>query len=118
MLNKKSEAKRLEAAVAGLEKSMERHTSAGSSIRITNWIKTLKAHSGFQPIIQDLEELKIAVTKRDGEKIYKLLDSLGRATVNAAEKADNQESSAIKKLGETLLKGSKFVKKLLENKRS
>jgi hypothetical protein len=41
------------------------------------------------------------------------LEKLGNETVKAAEKADGKESASIKKLGKTLLKGSKFIEKLV-----
>ena len=62
--------------------------------------------------MNDLEKWKNAIADKDGKKIATLLEKLGDETVKAADKAEGKESASIKKLGKTLLKGSKLVTKL------
>lgn len=112
MAENKTEAEHLEKTIDALETSIEKESATGSSTGITSWIKTLTEKKGYQTIVHDLEKLKEAVADKDGKKIYTLLEKLGNETVTAAEKAEGKESASIKKLGKTLLKGSKLVKKL------
>jgi len=114
MAENKSEAEHLEKTIDALENSIEKESATGSTTSITSWIKTLSEHRGYMPIVHNLEKLKEAVADKDGKKIYTLLEKLGDATVEAAEKAEGKENAAIKKLGKTLLKGSAFVKKLVD----
>lgn len=109
----KSEAEHLEKTIDALENSIEKESATGSSTAITSWIKTLSDHKGYQTIVHDLEKLKAAIADKDGKKVYTLLEKLGNETVKAAEKAEGKESASIKKLGKTLLKGSKFIEKLV-----
>ncbi|MFD1257435.1 hypothetical protein ACFQ3S_11560 [Mucilaginibacter terrae] len=113
MSEEKSEAQHLEKTIDALENSIENETATGSSTGINSWIKTLSDHTGFKTIVNDLEKLKEAIADKDGKKIYTLLEKLGDETVKAAEKADGKESASIKKLGKTLLKGSKLIEKLV-----
>jgi hypothetical protein len=113
MSDTKSEAEHLEKTIDALENSIEKETATGSSTSITSWIKTLSDYKGYQTIVHDLEKLKEAIADKDGKKVYTLLEKLGDATVTAAEKAEGKENASIKKLGKTLLKGSKLVKKLV-----
>lgn len=112
MSETKSEAEHLEKTIDALENSIEKETATGSSASITSWIKTLNEQTGFKTIAHDLEKLKEAIADKDGKKIYTLLEKLGDETVKAAEKAEGKENASIKKLGKSLLKGAKLVKKL------
>ena len=113
MLEIKSEVENVEKTIDALEHSIEKETATGSSSYIASWIKTLHEHKEFKAIADDLEKLKDAVADKDGKMIYTLLQKLGDATVEAAEKAEGKEGESIKKLGKALLKGSKFVEKLV-----
>ncbi len=113
MAEAKSEAEHIEKTIDALESSIEKETATGSSSSITSWIKTLNEHTGFKTIAHDLEKLKEAIADKDGKKIYTLLEKLGDETTKAAEKAEGKENTAIKKLGKSLLKGAKLVKKLV-----
>ena len=112
MADTKSEAEHIEKTIDALENSIEKETATGSSTSITSWIKTLNEHTGYKTIAHDLEKLKEAIADKDGKKIYTLLEKLGDETVKAAEKAEGKENASIKKLGKSLLKGAKLVKKL------
>lgn len=112
-MSEQSESAHLEKTIDALENSVEKESATGSSTSITSWIKTLTEKKGFQTIVHDLEKLKEAIADKDGKKIYTLLEKLGEETVAAAEKAEGKESASIKKLGKTLIKGSKLVKKLV-----
>ncbi len=109
----KSELEHVEKTVDALENSIEKESQTGSTASINSWIKTLSDRPGYKTIANDLEKLKEAIADKDGKKVYTLLEKLGDATVKAAEKAEGKESAAIKKLGKTLLKGSKFIEKLV-----
>lgn len=113
MTENKTELEHLEKTIDALETSIEKESETGLSTGINSWIKTLNEKKGFQTIAHDLEKLKDAVAAKEGKKIYTLLEKLGDETVTAAEKAEGKESASIKKLGKTLLKGSKLVKKLV-----
>ncbi|RYE21823.1 MAG: hypothetical protein EOP42_25330 [Sphingobacteriaceae bacterium] len=113
MAEQKSEAEHIEKTIDALENSIEKETATGSSTSITSWIKTLNEHTGFKTIANDLEKLKEAIADKDGKKIYTLLEKLGEETVKAADKAEGKESTSIKKLGKSLTKGAKLVKKLV-----
>ncbi len=113
MSEKESEVQHLDKTIEALENSIEKESATGSSTAITSWIKTLSDQKGFKTIVTDLEKLKEAIADKDGKEICKLLEKLGNETVKAAEKAEGGESTKIKKLGNTLLSGSKMLKKLV-----
>lgn len=113
MSEQKSEAEHIDKTIEALENSIEKETATGSSTSITSWIKTLNEHTGFKTIAHDLEKLKEAIADKDGKKIYTLLEKLGEETTKAADKAEGKESASIKKLGKSLIKGAKLVKKLV-----
>ncbi|UKT63949.1 hypothetical protein [Pedobacter mucosus] len=113
MATQKSEQEHLDETIEVLETSIEKESKTGASPKINSWIKTLNEKEGFKTIVNDLEKLKEAIADKDGKKIYTLLEKLGEATVSKAEKAKTGESASIKKLGQALIKGSAFVKKLV-----
>ena len=108
-----SELPHIEKTIEALENSIEKESQTGSTTSINSWIKTLSDHTGYKTIVNDLEKLKEAIADKDGKKVYTLLEKLGNETVKAAEKADGKENVGIKKLGKTLLKGSKLIEKLV-----
>ena len=113
MAEEKSELEHVEKTTEALENSIEKESQTGSVAGISGWIKTLEGKRGFAPIVHNLEKLKEAIADKDGKKVYTLLEKLGEETVAAAEKAEGTEAKAVKKLGQTLLKGAKLVKKLV-----
>ncbi len=97
----------------GLENSLEKKTTTGAATSINSWIKRLKDETGFKTIANDLEKLKTAISEKDGKEICKLMEKLGEATVKASEKASGKEATAVKKLGNGLISGSKKLKELV-----
>ncbi|WP_342644771.1 hypothetical protein [Mucilaginibacter sp. CSA2-8R] len=113
MAEEKSELEHVEKTTEALENSIEKESQTGSTTSINSWIKTLEGKRGYAPIVHNLEKLKEAIADKDGKKVYTLLEKLGEETVAAAEKAEGKDGAAVKKLGQTLLKGAKLVKKLV-----
>ncbi len=113
MATEHSEQQHLDETIEVLKTSIENESKTGASPKITSWIKTLNEKEGFKTIVSDLEKLKEAIADKDGKKIYSLLEKLGEATISKAEKAKTGESASIKKLGETLIKGASFIKKMV-----
>lgn len=114
MSENNSEVQHLDKTIMALENSIENESATGSSTSITSWIKTLSDQKGYKTIVNDLESLKEAIADKDGKKICSLLEKLGNETVKASEKGEKDESAKIKKLGNTLLSGSKFLNKLIK----
>ena len=113
MSDNQKEIELLDKTVEGLESSLEKGTMTGASTSVTSWINRLKDEKGFKTISDDLEKLKEAISNKDGKEICVLLDKLGEATVKAAEKVEGKESTAVKKLGNSLISGSKKLKQLV-----
>lgn len=112
-----SELEHVEKTIELVDTAIEKESKTGAAPSITSWIKILKDRRGFAPILHDLEKLKDAMADKDSKKICSLLEKLGNATVEAAEKAENtKDSASIKKLGKGLLKVSKLAGKLTTEK--
>jgi len=117
MNDQQSELEHVEKTIELVETGIEKESKTGAAPNITSWIKLLKDRRGFAPILHDLEKLKEAMADKDNKKICSLLEKLGNATVEAAEKAENtKDSASIKKLGKGLLKVSKLAGKLTTEK--
>ncbi len=117
MSEQQSELEHIEKTIELVETGIEKESKTGAAPNITSWIKILKDRRGFAPILHDLEKLKEAMSAKDNKKICSLLEKLGNATVEAAEKAENtKDSASIKKLGKGLLKVSKLAGKLTTEK--
>ncbi len=117
MSEQQSELEHVEKTIELVETGIEKESKTGAAPNITSWIKILKDRRGFAPIMHDLEKLKEAMSAKDNKKICSLLEKLGNATVEAAEKAENtKDSASIKKLGKGLLKVSKLAGKLITEK--
>lgn len=117
MNDQQSELEHVEKTIGLVETGIEKESKTGAAPNITSWIKLLKDRRGFAPILHDLEKLKEAMADKDNKKICSLLEKLGNATVEAAEKAENtKDSASIKKLGKGLLKVSKLTGKLTTEK--
>jgi len=52
-----------------LEHSIDHKTTDGTPAQMDHWIKTLKEHGGFSPILQDMDALKQAITNWNAEEI-------------------------------------------------
>ncbi|WPO84131.1 hypothetical protein SD427_07290 [Chryseobacterium sp. JJR-5R] len=117
MSDQQSELEHVEKTIELVETGIEKESKTGAAPNITSWIKILEGRRGYAPILHDLEKLKDAMSEKDNKKICSLLEKLGNATVEAAEKAENEKDSAsVKKLGKGLLKISKLVEKLTGEK--
>lgn len=117
MSEQQSELEHVEKTIELVETGIEKESKTGAAPNITSWIKLLEGRRGYAPILHDLEKLKDAMSEKDNKKISSLLGKLGNATVEAAEKAENEKDSAsVKKLGKSLLKISKLVEKLTGEK--
>ena len=102
----------IDSTIEALETHVEKKSATGVTSAISTWIKTLGSHEEFKDIATDLEDLKTALSDKDGEKISELLAKLGEATTDAAEKAEGKEGTKVKKLGKALTMASKAVAKL------
>ncbi|WP_294244292.1 hypothetical protein [uncultured Chryseobacterium sp.] len=117
MSEQHAEIEHIEKTIELVETGIENESKTGASPNINSWIKILKDRRGFAPILHDLEKLKDAMADKDSKKICSLLEKLGNATVEAADKAENtKDSASIKKLGKGLLKISKLAEKLTTEK--
>jgi hypothetical protein len=113
MATTKSEAERLDSTLSLLETNVEKQVTSGAPVKISGWIRSLENRKGFKGITGDLEKLKKVITEKDNPRIIALLEKLGDATIAAAEKAANDDTPMVKKLGKALLKTSKVIKTLV-----
>lgn len=97
-----------------LEEHVKKESITGVSTSISSWIKTLSSHKEFKGIAADLEDLKEAVSKKDGKKIVDLMTKLGSETTKAAEGAEDGQSQKIKTLGKALTTAAKGISKLVK----
>ena len=97
-----------------LEEHVKKESTTGISNSISSWIKTLSGHTEFKAITADLEDLKEAVSKKEGKKIVQLMTKLGEETTKAAEKADDNQAKKIKLLGKALTTAAKGISKLVK----
>jgi hypothetical protein len=102
----------LDSTIEAIDEHVKKESPTGVTSSISSWIKTLGSHEEFKDIASDLEDLKTALSDKDGQKIAELLAKLGEATTAAAEKAEGKEGSKVKKLGKALTMASKAVAKL------
>ena len=104
----------LDTTVGILEEHVKSESTTGVSSSISSWIKTLSAHKEFKGIADDLEDLKEAVSKKDGKKIVDLMTKLGADTTKAAEGAEGDEAKRVKLLGKALTTAAKGISKLVK----
>jgi len=97
-----------------LEEHVKKESTTGVTTSISSWIKTLGSHKEFKGIADDLEDLKEALSKKDGKKIVDLMTKLGEETTIAAEKAENGEGQKVKHLGKALTTAAKGISKLVK----
>ena len=69
-----------------LEEHVKKESTTGISTSISSWIKTLSEHKEFKGIASDLEDLKEAVSKKEGKKIVELMTKLGSDTTKSKGK--------------------------------
>ena len=97
-----------------LEEHVKKESTTGISTSISSWIKTLSEHKEFKGIASDLEDLKEAVSKKEGKKIVELMTKLGSDTTKAAEQAEDGQSQKVKALGKALTTAAKGISKLVK----
>jgi hypothetical protein len=95
-----------------IEKHVKEESTTGVSTSINSWIKKLSEHKELKGIADDLEELKAALSEKDGKKITDLMSKLGTATTKAAESAEGQEATQIKAVGKALSAAAKMTSKM------
>ncbi len=114
MTSTKDHSKRLETTATSITEHVQKGTTTGISTSITSWIKTLGAHKELEGIAADLEELKTAISEKDGKQIVSIMTKLGAETTKAAENAEEGDAKKIKMLGKSLTAGAKAIGKLVK----
>jgi hypothetical protein len=97
-------------------KAIEDHVDKGTTTvqtSISSWIKTLGGYPELKDIAADLEDLKEAISDKNGKKIVDLMTKLGTGTTEAAANAEGSEGTKIKALGKALTAGAKAISKLV-----
>ena len=114
MTNTENITQHIESTSELIDKHVKDATTTGVSNSISSWIKTLESHSEFKGIANDLENLKTAISEKNGNQIVSLMTKLGTETTNAAEKADDGDAQKIKMLGKALTAGAKALSKVVK----
>lgn len=109
--DQKSEVKHIESTIEILDEHVKKESLTGVSNSISAWIKTLVGHDELKDIANDLEDLKSAISEKDGKKIVSMMTKLGIATTKAADTAEDDEASKIKMLGKALTSAAKAISK-------
>lgn len=107
-----SHSQHIESSIDMIEEHVKKESLTGVSVSINTWIKTLSEYKELKGIASDLEELKEAISEKNGESIVKLMTKLGEDTTKAAEGAENGESQKIKMLGKALTTAAKAISKI------
>ncbi len=107
-----TETKHLTDTAELVDKHVKETSTTGVSAAISKWIKTLGEYEELHGIAADLEDLKTALSDKDGKKIASLLSKLGTDTTKASESAEGAEATKIKALGAALSAGGKAIGKL------
>lgn len=103
----------IDSTIESIEQHLEKKSPTGVTTAINNWIKTLSGNKDFKEITSDLEDLKEALSEKDGKKIIKLMTSLGEKTTASAENAKGDEAKGVKRLGKSLTMAAKTIGKLI-----
>ena len=106
-----SYATHIDSTIESVEKHVKEESTSNVSTSITSWIKTLSEHEELKDIASELEQLKEAISQKDGKKIVSLLTSLGAATTKAAEESEDKDADKFKLLGKALTGAAKAIKK-------
>ncbi|MEO5892910.1 MAG: hypothetical protein ABIQ31_21850 [Ferruginibacter sp.] len=103
--------KHMESTIDLIDEHVKKESVTGVSNAISSWIKTLEDHKEFKGIAADLEELKTAVSEKNGKQIVSLMTKLGAETTKVADKAEEGQSMKIKGLGKALSAAAKALGK-------
>lgn len=103
----------IDSTIESIEQHIEKKSPSGVTTAINNWVKTLNGNKDFKDITSDLEDLKEALSEKDGKKIVELMTSLGEKTTASAENAEGNDAKGVKKLGKALTSAAKTISKLI-----
>ena len=106
-----SYAAHVDSTIESVEKHVKEESTSNVSTSISSWIKTLSEHEELKDIATDLEQLKAAISEKDGKKIVDLMTKLGAATTKAAEGSEDKDADKFKLLGKALTSAAKAIKK-------
>ena len=103
----------IDSTIETIEQHLEKKSPSGVTTVINNWIKALGGNKDLKDIASDLEDLKEALSAKDGKKIVELMTSLGEKTTASAENAEGNDAKGVKKLGNFLTSAAKTISKLV-----
>lgn len=106
----------IESTIESIEQHIEKKSPSGVTTSINNWIKALSGNKDLKDIASDLEDLKEALSEKDGKKIVELMTSLGEKTTASAENAEGNDAKGVKKLGKALTSAAKTIGKWIQSK--
>ena len=103
----------IDSTIESIEQHIEKKSPSGVTTAINTWIKALDGNKNLKDIASDLEDLKEALSAKDGKKIVELMTSLGEKTTASAESAEGNDAKGVKKLGKALTSAAKTIGKLI-----
>ena len=103
----------IDSTIESIEQHVEKKSPSGVTTAINTWIKALDGNKDLKDIASDLEDLKEALSAKDGKKIVELMTSLGEKTTASAEGAEGNDAKGVKKLGKALSSAAKTIGKLI-----
>ena len=103
----------IDSTIESIEQHIEKKSPSGVTTAINTWIKALDGNKDLKDIASDLEDLKEALSEKDGKKIVELMTSLGEKTTASAENAEGNDAKGVKKLGKALTSAAKTIGKLI-----
>lgn len=103
----------IESTIESIEQHIEKKSPSGVTTAINTWIKALDGNKDLKDIASNLEDLKEALSEKDGKKIVELMTSLGEQTTASAENAEGNDAKGVKKLGKALTSAAKTIGKLI-----
>lgn len=103
----------IDSTIESIEQHIEKKSPSGVTTAINNWIKAIDGNKDLKDIASDLEDLKEALSEKDGKKIVELMTSLGEKTTASAEDAKGDDAKGVKKLGKALTSAAKTISKLI-----
>ncbi len=103
----------IDSTIESIEQHLEKKSPSGVTTAINNWIKALDGNKDLKGIASGLEDLKTALSEKDGKKIVELMTSLGEQTTASAEGAEGNDAKGVKKLGKALTSAAKTIGKLV-----
>jgi hypothetical protein len=103
----------IDSTVESIEQLVEKKSVSGVTPAIDNWIKTLDGNSNLKDIASDLEDLKEAISGKNGKRIVELMTSLGEKTTASAQNAKGDDGKGVRKLGMALTSAAHTIGKLI-----